>query len=245
MPCSECRNSARQSRISAYQVSVNGGHTWHTVSTRAGAHGTRTTTVTGLANGVHDRVEVRAVTRAGHSVASKAVGAVPNAPKLGTVKPTSPSEVAIPAHPQNYHGKRVHTRAYNTSHDGTWAHPIPTLGYRQMTVGEAATLSKSSLFRFDSAVLTADGHAAVKLLAGHLRLAHSVSCEGYTDYAGQAAHQQTLSAQRAHAVCTWLVRYGAHVSFKTHGYSGARPVVIGGTAQGRAENRRVVVIVTK
>ena len=84
-----------------------------------------------------------------------------------------------------------------------------------------------------------------KVVLSHLRLARSVSCEGYTDYAGLAGHQNWLSARRALAVCRALVRYGAHVRFTTHGYGGKRPVLIGGTARSRDENRRVVVIVTR
>jgi outer membrane protein OmpA-like peptidoglycan-associated protein len=230
--------------ITSYQISTNGGRTWHTVATKAGLHGTRTATVVGLENGVKYTVLVRAVDSHGAGSASKVSTVTPNAPALGTVRHAPSSEVAIPANPKNYHGPQLYTKALDTSHNGTWAHPIPDLGKRQLTVGEAATLSKSSLFGFNSPVLTAAGHAAVKNLAGHLRLAHAVSCEGYTDYAGAAGHEKTLSGQRAVAVCEALKHYGAHVTTVTHGYGGARPVLIGGTPQSRAGNRRVVVIVT-
>jgi outer membrane protein OmpA-like peptidoglycan-associated protein len=231
--------------ITSYQISTNGGRTWHTVATKPGAHGTRTATVKGLKNGVKYDVLVRAVDSHGAGPAAAKVSVViPNAPALGTVRHAPSSEVAIPKKPKNYHGPRLYTKALNTSHNGTWAHPIPDLGKRQLTVGEAATLSKSSLFGFNSPVLTAAGHAAVKNLAGHLRLAHAVSCEGYTDYAGAAHHEKTLSGQRAVAVCQALKHYGAHVKTVTHGYGGARPVVIGGSPRSRAANRRVVVLVT-
>jgi outer membrane protein OmpA-like peptidoglycan-associated protein len=231
--------------ITSYQISTNGGRTWHTVTTKAGPHGIRTATVKGLKNGVTYSVKVRALNGHGAGTASKVKRTIPNAPKLGTVRHAPSSEVAIPKHPKRYHGKKEVTRAKDTSHNGTWAHPISKLGARQMTVGEAATLSKASLFGFDSAVLTKAGHAAVKNLAGHLRLANAVSCEGYTDYAGAAGHEKSLSAQRAEAVCKALVHDGAHVTFTTHGYGGDRPVVIGGTPTSRAANRRVVVIVTR
>ena len=230
--------------ISSYQFSTNGGKTWHTVTTKAGAHGTRTATLTGLKNGVTYKVEVRAVNSRGVGAASKSSVVVPNAPPLGKVRPISASQVPVPKHPKRYRGPRKVTTAFDTTQNGTWAHPIPDLGTRQLTIGEAATLAKSSLFGFNSAVLTKAGHAEVKLLAGHLRLANKVSCEGYTDYAGAAHHERTLSEGRAEAVCKALVHDGAHVTFTTHGYGGARPVVIGGSAPSRAANRRVVVIVT-
>jgi outer membrane protein OmpA-like peptidoglycan-associated protein len=231
--------------ITSYQISTNGGRTWHTVTTKAGPHGNRTATVKRLKNGVTYRVMVRAVNSHGAGKGTTVDKTIPNSPKLGNVRHAPASEVAIPKHPKRYHGKKAVTRAKDTSHNGTWAHPISTLGSRQMTVGEAATLSKASLFGFDSAVLTKAGHAAVRNLAGHLRLANAVRCEGYTDYAGAAGHEKSLSAQRAEAVCKALVHDGAHVTFTTHGYGGARPVVIGGTPTSRAGNRRVVVIVTK
>lgn len=226
-----------------YQVSVDGGRTWHAVTTREGPHGIRTATVAGVANGIRYTVRVRAVNRYGAGPQSRARTAVPNAPPLGTVPPVNRAEVPIPADPA-YHGPQVITRALNTSHNGTWAHPIATLGARQLTRGEAATLFKGSLFRFNSAALTPAGYAAVANLAGHLRLARAVTCEGYTDYAGNAGHEKTLSEQRAQAICSQLVHDGAHVTFTTHGYGGARPVLIGGTPQSRDRNRRVVVLVT-
>jgi outer membrane protein OmpA-like peptidoglycan-associated protein len=231
--------------ITSYQVSTDGGHTWHAVTTKAGPNGTRTATVAGVQNGVTYSVKVRAVSSGGAGPASGADSALPNAPRLGNAKPVKASEVPVPKHPKAYHGKKKYTKARNTSHNGTWAHSIRKIGSRQLTIGEAATLSNSGLFGFDSAVLTNVGRAEVKTLAHHLRLAHGVSCEGYTDYAGDAKHEKSLSAQRANAVCRALIHYGAHVTFTKHGYGGARPVVIGGTPQSRAANRRVVVIVTK
>ncbi len=35
----------------------------------------------------------------------------------------------------------------------------------------------------------------------------------------------------AHAVCSALRAYGAHVTVRTHGYGGSVPVVIGGKAK--------------
>jgi outer membrane protein OmpA-like peptidoglycan-associated protein len=42
-------------------------------------------------------------------------------------------------------------------------------------------------------------------------------------------------------ICQTLVAYGAQVSTASYGYGGARPAVVGGTPQSRAENRRVVI----
>lgn len=78
-----------------------------------------------------------------------------------------------------------------------------------------------------------------------LRGSQAVVCEGYTDYAGQLAHEMRLSRARSAAVCSALIRYGAKVTTRPIGYGPVRPVVIGGKAPERHENRRVVVAVTK
>jgi outer membrane protein OmpA-like peptidoglycan-associated protein len=247
--------------ITAYQVSLDNGRTWRTVSvagqgsssstagggatinTPGGGGRTSSITITGLSNGVTYPVQVRAVNRVGAGPASTARLVMPNAPVLPPVV-HPPAEIPVPANPDSYHGSPKYTKARNTSAAGISAHGIPDLGARQLIRGEAATLSRNGLFEFDSAVLTAAGRAEVRALAGHLRAARSVTCEGYTDYAGQKAHEMTLSLQRAAAVCKALIQYGARVRTVNRGYGGARPVVVGGTAASREANRRVVVVVT-
>ncbi len=228
--------------VTAYQLSFDDGRTWRTVATAAaGQH--RTVTVTGLSNGVTYPVRVRAVNRIGAGTASTVRDVMPNAPALPPV--THPAtQIPVPASPDAYKGQQKFTRALDTSAAGIGAHLIPQLGARQLVRGEAATLSRKGLFEFDSAVLTTAGRAEVRALATHLRAAKSVTCEGYTDYAGEKAHELTLSLQRATAVCKALVQYGANVHIAYRGYGGARPVIVGGTAESREANRRVVVVVT-
>jgi flagellar motor protein MotB len=47
------------------------------------------------------------------------------------------------------------------------------------------------------------------------------------------------------AVCSALKSYGAQVQTAQQGFAGAKPVVIGGKAPLRHENRRVVVVVNR
>ena len=101
------------------------------------------------------------------------------------------------------------------------------------------------MFDFDSARLTTKGRAEVAFLAARLRLAHIVTCEGYTDYAGDADHELDLSRARARAVCAALISNGARVRTTARGYGGDRPVIVGGTPRSRAANRRVIVMVTR
>jgi outer membrane protein OmpA-like peptidoglycan-associated protein len=229
----------------SYQISTNSGRTWHALGTKNGRNRTRTGTVSRLSNGVTYSVKVRAVDSGGTGPASKLSTALPNAPKLGDVRTAPASEVRIPTHPASYDGTRKYTKALDTSHNGTWAHPLANLGTRQLTVGEAVALTNGSLFAFNSPALTKAAKAAVKDLVGHLRLAQGVSCEGYADYGNVASHEKSLSLERALAICKALIGYGAHVKITAHGYGRQRPVVIGGTPRSRAGNRRVVVIVTR
>lgn len=63
---------------------------------------------------------------------------------------------------------------------------------------------------------------------------------GHTDNVGSDAYNQKLSEQRAEAVKGWLVSNGidgARLSAKGEGES--NPVADNGTAEGRAQNRRV------
>jgi hypothetical protein len=73
----------------------------------------------------------------------------------------------------------------------------------------------------------------------------AVTCEGYTDYAGDHRHELQLSRQRSLAVCNALKTYGAQVATSNQGFAGAKPVVIGGQAKLRHDNRRVVVVVNR
>lgn len=222
--------------ITAYQVTVDHALSWHTVRSYRIA-------VSALTNGTHYDVQVRAVNRVGTGPWSTSTWVLVNAawhPWL----PSTVNEVVVPTHPMLYHGPRRYTRARYTTYAGRAAASIGSLGAHQMVAGDAVTTLRGELFAFDSARLTATGRAAVLTVARHLRAAHSVICEGYTDYAGVASHERSLSQARAHIICATLVAYGAHVITTARGYGGARPVIVGGTAQSRAENRRVVIRVS-
>ena len=69
--------------------------------------------------------------------------------------------------------------------------------------------------------------------------------EGHTDSQGSAGYNLTLSQNRADAVRTYLVSRGYNADrIQAHGIGKSRPVSENGTAEGRANNRRVEIIVT-
>jgi outer membrane protein OmpA-like peptidoglycan-associated protein len=72
-----------------------------------------------------------------------------------------------------------------------------------------------------------------------------VQVEGYTDSVGSDQLNQTLSNNRADAVMNFLVSQGVpQSSISAHGFGKADPVADNATAAGRAENRRVNLVVT-
>jgi outer membrane protein OmpA-like peptidoglycan-associated protein len=72
-----------------------------------------------------------------------------------------------------------------------------------------------------------------------------VQVEGYTDSVGSDAYNQTLSENRANAVQTFLVTNGVPTGNVTAaGYGKANPVADNTTAAGRAQNRRVNLVVS-
>jgi outer membrane protein OmpA-like peptidoglycan-associated protein len=68
--------------------------------------------------------------------------------------------------------------------------------------------------------------------------------EGHTDSQGSESYNLTLSQNRADAVRAYLVSRGYNANrIEAHGIGKARPVSENGTAEGRANNRRVEIIV--
>ena len=72
-----------------------------------------------------------------------------------------------------------------------------------------------------------------------------ISVEGHTDSTGSEAHNQALSEKRAAAVKKYLVDHGAVAADKIQsvGYGETRPLADNKTAKGRAENRRVEIVI--
>ena len=71
----------------------------------------------------------------------------------------------------------------------------------------------------------------------------SLTVEGHTDTTGAAAHNQTLSEQRAAAVKEYLVAKGIDAKrLATAGFGQSKPVADNATELGRAQNRRVELV---
>ena len=101
-------------------------------------------------------------------------------------------------------------------------------------------------FDFDKATLKPEAKAvlneAAALLAKHDRVVVEVA--GHTDSTGPEAYNQKLSERRAMAVQDYLVEQGVRASrLSAKGYGEAMPVASNDSKEGRAENRRVELIV--
>lgn len=71
-----------------------------------------------------------------------------------------------------------------------------------------------------------------------------VRVEGHTDSRGSAQSNQALSVQRAEAVTSYLARRGVSPQrLQPVGYGESRPVAPNDTDSGRAENRRVEILI--
>jgi outer membrane protein OmpA-like peptidoglycan-associated protein len=112
--------------------------------------------------------------------------------------------------------------------------------------GVVITLSGSVLFASDKATLLPEartrlGHVATALLETKER---RLNVEGYTDSQGKDAYNVDLSQRRADAVRTYLVSNGYPPDLiVAHGAGKTMPIADNATAEGRANNRRVEIVI--
>ncbi len=109
------------------------------------------------------------------------------------------------------------------------------------------TLASLHIYPIKScAQLTPDSGAALDPVAAALG-AHPgvrVELQGYTDSVGSGPYNLRLSQARADAVRDYLVAHGVPADqLATRGYGKAQPIADNRTAEGRAHNRRVVMMV--
>ena len=74
----------------------------------------------------------------------------------------------------------------------------------------------------------------------------NIAVNGYTDSIGSDAYNQALSLRRANAVKEYLVAHGIGAGrMAVKGFGKTDPVASNATAEGRAQNRRVELIVNQ
>jgi outer membrane protein OmpA-like peptidoglycan-associated protein len=118
---------------------------------------------------------------------------------------------------------------------------------KQETRGMVITLSGAVLFASNKWELLPSAQAKLGEVAQALTQQDGQSkiiVEGHTDSQGGASFNQDLSQRRAQAVRDYLVTRGmAADRITSQGFGLTRPIADNGTAEGRADNRRVEIIV--
>lgn len=125
--------------------------------------------------------------------------------------------------------------------------PNTPAGDKVDEVGCSFNLRLEVFFDTNSATIKPESYTdldrAVNLMKTNDRLFGTV--EGHTDDRGSDAYNQKLSQRRAEAVRQYLVDKGVPASrLDAVGYGESRPVADNATAEGRAQNRRVLLVRT-
>ncbi len=125
----------------------------------------------------------------------------------------------------------------------------PTAATVTETMMQKITIAAAMLFGFDSAELSEDARAVIderiQTLRGQARLTSAMRIEGYTDNVGPEAYNLALSQRRAQAVADYIVSQSYNVTasdIEVVGMGESNPVASNATPEGRAENRRVVIM---
>ncbi len=126
--------------------------------------------------------------------------------------------------------------------------PRPQPAPAPQPVVRNVTVTLDVLFETNSSILQNLDDAEFQRMADALRENPDVTLtiEGHTDSAGSAEYNETLSQRRADRVKEALVtRYGAPENrIRSVGYGEDRPIADNATAAGRAQNRRVVGVIS-
>jgi outer membrane protein OmpA-like peptidoglycan-associated protein len=108
------------------------------------------------------------------------------------------------------------------------------------------SMPQDILFAVDSATLRPDLQGDLRTIAGSLNSYPDTTIQviGHTDNTGAAAYNQALSERRANAVAGVLINSGVSAGrIRTFGAGEDQPIASNQTPQGRAQNRRVEIVI--
>lgn len=119
-------------------------------------------------------------------------------------------------------------------------------GFTQTASGWELGLDAKVLFGNNQAKLSPDSEQTVEKLASellHVGLS-KVNLDGHTDNYGDASYNNDLSLRRANTVAAAFAKAGMpRATIQTRGLGQSQPVASNKTQEGRAQNRRVSVII--
>lgn len=119
-------------------------------------------------------------------------------------------------------------------------------GFVQSAEGWEFSASEKLLFGSDEAVLTQSARQTVERIARLLISMEilNLRVDGHTDTTGSQTYNDQLSLRRAQAVAEAIETAGMPSGgMKVRGLGSRMPVVSNQTAEGRAQNRRVVLVI--
>jgi len=108
------------------------------------------------------------------------------------------------------------------------------------------TMPQDILFATDSATLRSDLQGDLRTIASSLNSYPNTTVQviGHTDNTGAASYNQALSERRAAAVAGVLINGGVSAGrVRTFGAGEDQPIASNLTAEGRAQNRRVEIVI--
>jgi len=135
-------------------------------------------------------------------------------------------------------------------HGGLSAQQVQTLtqeGFHLTANGWELDLSEKVLFGFDEDTIPPERQASIRRIAQVLLAAgiDHIRLDGHTDDAGTDEYNLRLSLHRAHTIAGMFAAAGyARANIETRALGMSRPVADNNTPEGRAQNRRVSIIVT-
>jgi OOP family OmpA-OmpF porin len=153
------------------------------------------------------------------------------------------------------YGDCLHTSSWTSDKanivgcDGvTLEHTIEVIEGAPSGLMATVTIPAATLFAFDSAELNADGKNAIEEYRQELRPeiseAYAGVIIGHTDSTGDSEYNMGLSKRRAQAVADYLVSTGVNADkLRVIGRGKYEPIASNDTEEGRAQNRRVDIIV--
>lgn len=131
--------------------------------------------------------------------------------------------------------------------NGTQVDALQQQGFKLTENGWELDLSEKVLFGLNEDVISGDRQVAVQRIGLALTGAgiDQVRLDGHTDDSGSADYNQQLSVRRAEAVAKVFATAGfLPGQIEVRGLGKSKPVADNRTAAGRAENRRVAIVVT-
>jgi outer membrane protein OmpA-like peptidoglycan-associated protein len=125
-------------------------------------------------------------------------------------------------------------------------HLATLVGLRREKRGDVMTLQSDKLVEPGQWAITGSGQFKLREIAPGLRdqEGHAILIQGYTDSAGSAAVNDALSLRRAEAVREYLITQGVGAeAMRAEGLGAKRPVGPNSTPDGRAQNRRIEIVI--